>query len=320
MKLLPSTLLSRLGSGETITTLCIAAGIERDEFDAWWKDETVSRVPKQSGIIKAPTSEPATIDRDEWGIPYINAESDSDLFIAFGYAMAQDRLFQMDWLRRKATGCLSEIIGIEGVEQDTISRTIGHRRIAETEWEQSPEETRQLLEGFTKGVNVAIEQSASRMPIEFDLRGYHPAPWEPTDCLSIASEFRYYLTVRYPVITNPELALRTLGDGQLYNEFLKGEADDESIVPTGAYPLSPSDGQPVGSTISDNSDGAGSNNWVVSGSRTASGKPMLASDPHIAFAAVSCWYEAHLTGASFNVVGMAYAGMPSLTNYYTTTR
>ncbi|MBM3957372.1 MAG: penicillin acylase family protein, partial [Gemmatimonadetes bacterium] len=98
----------------------------------------------------------------------------------------------------------------------------------------------------------------------------------------------------------------------LYEGFLEGEADDESIVPPGAYPTRQAGTQPVGAAANAPDEGAGSNNWVIAGSRTVTGKPIVASDPHIAFAAVSCWYEAHLCGGSFNAAGMAYAGMPAI--------
>ena len=132
------------------------------------------------------------------------------------------------------------------------------------------------------------------------------------DCLAIAGEFRAYLTVRLPVIFIPELGKRTLGEGTLYRAFLEGEADDESILPPGSYPAAPVGTQPVGAAVGDPEEGIGSNNWVIAGSRSTTGKPLVASDPHIAFAAVSCWYEVTLAGGSFNVTGMAYAGMPAV--------
>jgi penicillin amidase len=147
-------------------------------------------------------------------------------------------------------------------------------------------------------------------------RDYRPAPWSPVDSLAIAGELRYYLTVRLPIIAIPELAKRALGEGPLYEAFLQGEADDESIMPTGAYPPRPDGTAPVppgiGWPAGDPEEGRGSNNWVVAGPRAATGKPMVASDPHIAFGAVSCWYEVHLSGGSFDVVGTGYAGVPGV--------
>jgi penicillin amidase len=155
-----------------------------------------------------------------------------------------------------------------------------------------------------------------RLPIEFDLLGYCPEPWTPVDSLAVECEFRWYLTGRFPVIVVPELAKRVLGDGPLYREFLLGEADEEAIVPPETYADLRRDATPqprgvVGQTTAD-PDGTGSNNWVVAGRHCLSGRPMVASDPHIAFEAVSSWYEAHLCGGGFNVAGMAYVGMPAV--------
>ena len=305
-------MLVRLGAGESIQAVCDSAGISRDEFDRWWKEETRSRVPDPDGEIKAGVSGEARIVRNSWGVPHVYASNDSDLFFGFGYAMAQDRLFQLDYLRRKGLGRLSEILGEEGLDLDVIARTIGLNRIAEAEWKAAASETRSLLQRFSDGINAVIEASRSNLPVEFAMLDYEPEPWSPVDCLAIATEFRYYLTVRFPIITGPELARRALGDGELLDAFLLGEAEDESIIPPGEYAPSQDGVQPVGAVIGDPQEGLGSNNWVVSGARTESGKPMIASDPHIAFAAVSCWYEVQLTGGSFDVSGMAYAGMPAV--------
>ncbi len=312
MTLASKEILRRLGAGEPIASVCGAAGLTRPEFDAWWTAETAARVPAASGTRRAPGGIRAEIHRDGWGIPHVYAERDEALFFAFGYAMAQDRLFQLDWLRRKASGTLAEVLGPDGLELDTVARTVGLRRIAETEWRETPPETRALVEAFTAGVNALIEESRDRLPIEFDLLDYVPDAWVPVDCLAIAGELRYYLTVRYPVIAIPELAKRALGEGRLYAAFLQGEADDESILPPGAYPTRRSGVEPVGRGAGDPEEGRGSNNWVVAGARARSGKPMVASDPHIAFGAVSCWYEVHLAGGSFEVAGTGYAGIPAV--------
>ena len=269
--------------------------------------------PVQSGNQRAAVNGVVRIDRNRWGIPHVSADTDEDLFFGFGYAMAQDRLFQLDYLRRKAVGRLSEVLGPDGLDLDIVARTLDLRRIAEAEWRQTPDETRRLVTAFSHGVNAVIAASGDRLPIEFDLLDYTPEPWSPVDCLAIAGEFRAYLTVRLPVIFIPELGKRTLGEGTLYRAFLEGEADDESILPPGSYPPAPVMGtQPVGAAVGDPDEGLGSNNWVIAGARSTTGKPLVASDPHIAFAAVSCWYEVTLAGGSFNVTGMAYAGMPAV--------
>lgn len=305
-------ILRRLGGGETIDDVCNAAGITRSQFDGWWKTEINRRVPPTDGVRTASTSGPVEIVRNQFGIPHILAAGDEDLFYGFGYALAQDRLFQLDYLRRRAWGRLAEIWGREALDLDFTARTVGLGAIAEAEWAAAGEETRRLLAAFSAGVNAVIEASADLPPIEFDLLDYRPEPWSPVDCLAIEGEFRWYLTGRLPVFAVPEMVRRALGEGPLYQAFLQGEADEESILPPGSYPVKPGGMQPLAKTGGDPTPCQGSNNWVIAGRRTTTGKPLLASDPHIAFGAVSCWYEVHLCGGSFNVAGMAYAGMPAV--------
>lgn len=306
-------LLGKLGSGESIASLCDAAGMTRDDFDAWWRETTRRRVPQPGEYSVSGASAEVTISRDAHGIPHIFAKNDRDLFFGFGWAMAEDRLFQLDWLRRKGLGRLSEIIGADGLELDRIARTVGLNRLAAAEWERLPGDVQDVLEAFSGGVNALIEEIGDNLPIEFDLLQYRPEPWTPIDSLAIENEFRWYLTGRFPIICMPELAKRELGEGPLLDEFLLGELDEESILHPGDYtaaaelPL-----EPVGSAVGDPDASTGSNNWVVSGDRTTNGKPLVGSDPHIAFEAVSCWYEAHLCGGSVNVAGMAYVGIPAI--------
>jgi penicillin amidase len=327
MRLPPHEILKRLGSGEPIAGVCAAAGLARDQLEAWWQEEIRSRVPNPGGTRRAAVRQSVQIDRDRWGIPHIYAANDEGLFFGFGYALAQDRLFQLDYLRRRGSGRLAEILGPGGAELellarvtgirsvpelDLLARTVGIRRIAEKEWDALSEEPRAGLVAFSRGINALMEETRERPPIEFDLLDYRPEPWSPVDCLTIEGEFRWYLTGRFPVIVIPELARRVLGEGPLYRAFLQVEEDQESILPPGSYPRAWCGTQLVGTAAGDPEAAQGSNNWVLAGSRTSTGKPLLASDPHIAFDAVSCWYEVHLCGGSFNVTGAAYVGMPAV--------
>jgi penicillin amidase len=319
MPLLSKQALAQIGSGESIDAICRATGISRQEFLDCWKRTAESRVPSATGVQLAAVNRPVEICRNRQGVPHIFAESDADLFFGFGYAVAQDRLFQLDWLRRKGAGRLSEILGPDGLTQDKLARTVGLHRIARTEWEELTPETRSLLSSFSQGINAAMQHSAGALPIEFDLLDYFPEPWQPLDCLLIENEFRWYLTGRFPVIAMPELAKRWLGEGPLYRAFLTAEADDESILETNpAWRDSNNRGQlasaaqGVGQAAGDPESAVGSNNWVIDGKRSASGLPTVASDPHIAMEAVSCWYGVHLQGGSFDVAGAAYVGMPAV--------
>lgn len=316
MPALERDVLRKLGDGESIDSICQSNGWTRADFDERWKREAASRAPRCDGQVAVGIETSVTIERDRWGIPHIFADNHHDLFFGFGYSMAQDRLFQMDYLRRKGLGRLAEVLGPEGVPLDLVARTVGLNRIAKEEWTRLPQETRELQQAFADGVNAWIMQCGEQRPIEFDLLDYCPEPWSPIDSLAIESEFRWYLTGRFPVIVMPELAKRVLGDGPLYREFLLGEADEEAVVPPEAYQhlreqLGQRPLEEVGQATGD-PEGTGSNNWVVAGRHCQAGMPMVASDPHIAIEAVSCWYEAHLCGGDFNVAGMTYAGMPAI--------
>ncbi len=315
-------LLAQLGQGISREAACAAHNMDPSAFDAWWQQQLSQRLPPLYGELPAPVVDSVTIQRDQRGVPHIHASHEADLYLAYGYAMAQDRLWQLDYYRRQAQGRLSEVLGadaqpmatggaVRALDRDIVARTIGFQRIAQAQWRVLDPQVRQCLEAFATGINQVRVDSLNNLPIEFALLDYTPDPWHPADTLAVWIEFQYYLTVRLPVIIMPELARHVLGDGDLYQAYLQGEADDESILPPGlALPLP---GDPVGRTVGDPEDSVGSNNWVVSGQRTASGHPLLASDPHIAFNAVSCWYEVHLMDdAGLNVAGAGYIGVPGV--------
>ena len=306
-------MLLRLGAGDSIQAICDDAGLTRAEFDQWWTVQTTGRVPSMEGSrTVSGVSGGVDIARDDWGVPHVLAETDDGLFFGYGYATAQDRLWQLDYYRRKARGRLSEVIGPSGIEIDTVSHTIGLTRTAEANLARFPDKTKQRLAAYTNGINTFMEETKSNLPIEFDLLGYEPHEWTSLDSVAIWQEFRWYLTGRLPIIAIPELAKRVLGEGPLLDLFLTGEAEDESIVPKGSYPSARMGEVPVGDVIGDPDEGLGSNNWVVSGGKSTTGAPIVASDPHIAFGAVSCWYEVHLSGPDMNVAGAGYVGVPGI--------
>ena len=306
-------MLLRLGAGDSIQAICEDTGLTRAEFDQWWTAQTTSRVPSMEGARTASgLSGKVEIARDEWGVPHVLAETDDGLFFGYGYATAQDRLWQLDYYRRKARGCLSEVIGPSGIEIDTVSHTIGLTRTAEANLARFPEKTKRRLQAYTDGINAFMEETRGNLPIEFDLLGYEPEEWISLDSVATWQEFRWYLTGRLPIIAIPDLAKRVLGEGPQLDDFITGEAEDESIVPRGSYSPSRTGEVPVGEVVGDPDEGIGSNNWVVSGGKSTSGAPMVASDPHIAFGAVSCWYEVHLSGPEMNVAGAGYVGVPGI--------
>jgi len=343
-----SSRLRLLGDGVSIDDICRADGIDRAAFDAWWAAECARRLPATDGEIVLPVSAPVSILRDARGVPHVLAENDHDLFVAYGFVQAQDRLFQMDLRRRRSTGRLAEVLGEAGVEADILARTMDHPGLAAAEYDRLPEETRDLFDAFADGVNAAIDTATGRLPIEFDLLGYEPEPWLGLDSVGCVVAWRWQLTGRTWVVSVPEHAKRVLGEGPRYDAFLgwQREHDDETIVPAGESsavdaPLWPLDvargGAAGGGAGSDRVAAAagtgasgfvdlsgfaaggaigpvgGSNDWVVGGSRSRSGRPIVASDPHMPYEAQSSFYEVHLSGGSFNVAGAGFVGYPGLT-------
>ena len=305
-------ILHQLGRGESIDDVRAAAGLTDAEFEAWWNQELRRRLAVIEGRASGPVGAAVEIQRDAGGLPHIYAQNESDLFVGYGYAMAQDRLFQMDYLRRRALGRLAEILGPEAFDYDVLVRTVGLHRFAADETARLPAETTSRYEAFSTGVNAFIEECRDLPPIEFDLLDYQPEPWRPLDSIALLGELRWYLTGRFPVIAVPELARRALGEGPLYRAFTTPEAIDETILQPGEYASAGSGTDPVEPPLGGIDDGTGSNNWVIGPSRSVSGGALVSSDPHIAFGAPCCWYQAHLVGGRFNVAGAGYAGAPGI--------
>ena len=197
-------ILHQLGRGEPIDDVRAAAGLTDADFEAWWNQELRRRLAVIDGRASGPVGAAVEIQRDASGLPHIYAQNESDLFVGYGYAMAQDRLFQMDYLRRRALGRLSEILGSEAFDYDLLVRTVGLHQIAEYETARLPAETAARYEAFAAGVNAFIGECRDLPPIEFDLLNYRPEPWQPLDSIALLGEFRWYLTGRFPVIAVPE--------------------------------------------------------------------------------------------------------------------
>jgi penicillin G amidase len=274
-----------------------------------------------------------TVTRDQYGVPHIRAKSDLDAFFAQGYVHAQDRLWQMDLNRRTGAGRLSEILGDAALENDKFLRTWGFYRAAEAAYPALSDRTKDILKAYTAGVNTFIQQG--NWPIEYSLVGAQPEPWEPADSLVWAKMLTFNLAGNWSEeLENAQVVAKIGLDGlndikpaaqpgtptiiQLedYRGPLKGEAVTK---PSGAR-LEKTVVNALKRTaeIQQNIPGLrfeaeiGSNNWVISGSRTTTGKPMLANDPHLGFSAPSLWYLADLKGDALNAIGATLPGVPGV--------
>jgi penicillin amidase len=270
--------------------------------------------PTISGRLTVPgLSAPVEIVRDGWGIPHLYAQTARDLFFAQGYVHAQDRLWQMDFTRRVPSGRLSELFGEVTLRSDRFLRTIGMRRAAEEERAHLDPESAAALSAYAEGVNAWIAQHRSRLPVEFTLLQYQPEPWSTTDSLVYGKLLAWTLGGNWKYqLLRAHLIARFGTDGMrmLLPPYPAGAP---VIVPAGARfdawragalrPLLDAGGLP---------SGIGSNNWVLSGSRTATGRPLLANDPHLDSQMPSTWYEMHLVGGPFDVIGATLPGVPGV--------
>ena len=300
-----------------------------------------------------------TVERDGWGVPHIRASSVEDLAEAQGYVMAQDRLWQMDLLRRVARGQLSEILGKSTLPIDKDFRTMEFGRAADRELGLMDKDSRDIMEAFARGVNRFIEQHGKHLPLEFSLLNYKPQPWQPTDSLTISAYMYRTLTNTWEneldratveARVGPERSKELFSSEAAMDHFVIGDPnvpndgsqrtrvqsdpdddDDEDTEPNSVLKARLESG--------DNADRApqfpdltsalatdvrnslveiqqeirqslGSNNWVVNGEHTATGKPLLANDTHLELMLPPIWYQVHVTAPGWNVKGFTLPGAP----------
>lgn len=242
-------------------------------------------VPKTSGRVSAPVSKEVVAARDRHGIPHIIAESLEDALFAQGYVMAQDRLWQMDLLRRLATGTLAEVAGQQALESDLEARRLRIGQLSADFANRMPPADKAVVAAFARGVNHFIDTTRDRLPIEFRLMGYDPKPWSVADTIAICLQMYRTLTATW----------RT--------ELLKA-----SMIETGNAEMV----EALFPVLEGSEFTPGSNAWAVSGRRTASGRPILANDPHLEFSLPSVWHLAHLKAPGLNVAGAALVGVPGI--------
>lgn len=267
--------------------------------------------PLQGDVHLPGLKEPVEVLRDRWGVAHIYARNQDDLFFAQGFVVAHDRLFQLDLWRRIASGETAELVGEKGLAADRFARLMKYRGPMDVEWASYAPDARQIAEAFTRGINAAIDDMGERLPVEFQILKYRPAKWRPEDVLgrmsglimvgnyaSEAARAELIAAVgleaaRRIAPTDPVRAFAPLPELDVAGISRTLLAGYEAA--TAPLPLEP--------------DAGGSNNWVVDGTLSASGKPLLAGDPHRALMLPSLRYLVHLNAPGWNVIG---AGEPAL--------
>jgi penicillin G amidase len=296
---------------------------------AWFYHLAQSALPQLDGkILVAALNAPVTITRDAQGVPTIEAANLEDLFFAQGYVTAQDRLWQMDATRRYASGEMAEIFGPIWIAHDKEQRTLMLRIMAERALSTLPPDERSRMEAYAGGVNAFIARHRDRLPLEFRVLRYSPTPWTPTDSLVIGVHMVQLLNhYSYKAALTREKILAKLGPeltADLYvNSSWRDHPPGQGSVRWEAPPKNTSRTEPPSDTHAlqsplENFDALesfdlptpGSNDWVVSGAHTASGKPLLSDDMHLPHRIPSLWYEAHLKSGTLDVAGVTIPGTP----------
>lgn len=268
-------------------------------------------VPPASATLSAPVGGRVEVLRDRAGVPHVYASSTADVYFGLGFAMAQDRLWQMDRLRRRAMGRQAEILGEAYVQSDLMHHAVGIPAIAASEVERTDALTRTILESFVAGINRQIEARGRELPIEFSLLDYEPEPFTVRDTIAILRAEWWSLNGRLQNLTIGEAA-RLLPD-HLQAAYLEPESPEIRILPPGSpYPAADPAIQPPADLRVGTGDSTGSNNWAVAGSHTASGHALLCGDPHQPFSLPSSWYEYAVHGPEDDAAGAGHAGVPGL--------
>ena len=324
-----------------VVLLAVAATVGFFVARHWVRSAAVHSLPQLDGSLSVPgLSAQVTVQRDAHGVPHIHAQSVDDLVFAQGFVTAQDRLFQMDTLRRHAAGELAEILGSALLDHDKMQRTLQIRAAADRALTNLPADQLHLLEVYAKGVNASIAQQSGRLPLEFKLLGYEPAPWTPRDSILISLVMFQDLTDSYPsklarealsAQLTPDLVQDLYPVGGWRDHPPTAQAPDLTLPgpPIEQVPLDesqsrlalpgawqPGTGNPPSDLDNDCADcRPGSNNWVVSGAHTASGKPLLSNDMHLTHSVPGIWYESDLeapvAGAEpLHVAGVSIPGLP----------
>ena len=256
---------------------------------------------------------PVEIVRDRHGVPHIYAGSVEDAQFALGFVHAQDRLWQMEMNRRIGAGRLSEAIGAAALDTDKFLRTLGARRAAEATLKRLSAEARGQLDAYANGVNAFLAQRAGPLPPEFLLTGVAPEPWQSADSVAWTKMMAWDLGGNWRSELLRMRLAKKLSTKQI-GEFLPPYPGDAplAIADYGALYRQLDASKLASIAIPGLAEAGASNNWVMAGSRTASGKPLLANDPHLGLAVPAVWYFAHLSAPGYEVMGATLPGVPGV--------
>jgi len=321
---------SRLGS--LLKTLLILFALSGIALCGYFYYAALLALPRLDGPVRVPgLSASVKVTRDEHGVPTIDAANLEDLFFAQGYVTAQDRLWQMDAMRRFAAGELAEVLGPSQLQHDRAQRILGLRDVARRSLQQYSARDRSYVDAYTRGVNAYIQERGDSLPLEFRILRYKPAPWTAEDAVLMGASMVQNLNHgAYLSALEKEKFLARLGPELTGDLFINSSwhdrppskapvrinqpDEDDDSSPGGSDSVTSSRPHPAIANASLGPDlwfpRAGSNNWVVSGAHTVSGKPLLSNDMHLNHQMPNLWYEVHLRSGDFDVVGVSLPGLP----------
>lgn len=259
-----------------------------------------------------------SIYRDDFAIPYIFAQTEKDVAFTIGYVHSQERLFQMDLMRRSGQGRLSELFGNRTILFDKMFRIIGIERIAKRMYENANPKTKEMLKAYADGVNYFIEKNKNNWGIEFDILNYEPEKWKPEHSMIIVRMIDWGLNISWWT----DIAFTNISQKigiEKTNEILPDYDENfPTIIPPELkkYPeislnLIEID-KAFRNFIGFNGTHIGSNNWVVNGMKSKTGKPIIANDPHLAHQSPGVWYLLSIHSPLWNATGVTFPGVPGI--------
>jgi penicillin amidase len=270
-------------------------------------------LPTRRGTAVIPgLSTPVDVRFDRRGVPHVRSVLESDAWRALGWLHASDRLFQMELRRRAAKGRLAEAFGSAALGLDRWARRLGYEAMARRDWEAAADEDRAVLRAYADGVNAFIE--GHPLPLELKAVGVVPEPWTPQDALAFQRLMFEDLTIAASRESELFEEAKRRGPRTAAALYDASEGGTTTVAPEVAEFLENYEVGGSPSTVDSEDEGApGSNAWALAGSRTASGRPVLAGDPHLNAERPGVWYAAHLTSADgLDVAGLTLAGAPGL--------
>jgi len=320
----------------TFAALCVVSLILLLATAVWLRHAMHASLPQIEGnIAVAGLSAPVTVSRDQQGVPSIAAANLDDLLFAQGYITAQDRLFQMDALRRHAAGELAEILGPSLVEHDRIQRYLQIRTTADRALATLAPDQLHQLEAYARGVNAFIATHGDALPLEFHLLHYQPAPWTPRDSLLVSLSMAQELSTEFPQKLDRETLTAHLPADLAADLYPITSVRDHppcshesGCTMPGVSDIGSQNSSPVHAALSVTPRDllritqlthpcaecvSGSNNWAIAADRSASGAPIISNDMHLALNAPDIWYQAALhttVPAALDVTGFTLPGVP----------